>query len=87
MKTQTENKALQREREKEKKILIGEGERQHFGGFSGGESTQMSLKASMTVFFFCILTNRQTDRETDGHRGGCTCRDRQLECQLSKQSK
>lgn len=40
----------------------------------------------MTVFF-CILTNRQTDRETDGHRGGCWCRDRQWKCQFSKQSK
>lgn len=51
----------------------GEGEKEHFGGFSGGEIIQMSLKASMTVVSLCILGNRQIDRETDGHRGSSGC--------------
>jgi len=67
--------------------LKGEGEKEYFGGFSGSEPTQMSLKSSMTVFSLCILRDRQTDRETDGHRGRGGCRDRLWKCQISKQSK
>lgn len=72
------------QREREREILKGEGGKNTLGGFSGGEITQMSLKASLTVFSLCILGDTRTNRETDGHRGSGGCRGRQGKCQVSK---
>lgn len=68
--------------QREREILKGEGGKNTLGGFSGGEITQMSLKASLTVFSLCILGDTRTNRETDGHRGSGGCRGRQGKCQV-----
>lgn len=64
--TQGEERATERERKKEK-ISKREREKAHCGGFSGGEITQLSLKACMTVFALCILgaSGRQTEKQMD----------------------
>ena len=74
--TQREESATEREREREN-ILREDEEKKHFCGVPRGEITQMSLKAPVTVFALSILAIRQTDRETDGHRGSGGCRDGQ----------
>ena len=53
-------------------MLRREGEKEHFGRFSGGEITQMSLKASMSVFaplYSGRHVDRQRNRWTKGKRG------------------
>lgn len=65
MKDSRNTKAEEMKRQTERNILEEEGGKEHFGGFSGGEITQMSLKASMTVFCICVHGGRQTDGRMD----------------------